>query len=120
MACATIHFRSRSLQKASSMRDTPEFVRICGKSSHGGPEDPFAIVEGIDHGRIPALRIDCGAEDGLIEQNRAVPNHLEKLQVPHEYQEDPGAHDWAYWDLHVQEAIGFHARNLKIENARTT
>ncbi|MFO0893281.1 MAG: alpha/beta hydrolase-fold protein, partial [Isosphaeraceae bacterium] len=38
----------------------PELERIFGKDHKGGPEDPFAIVERLDHGRIPPLRIDCG------------------------------------------------------------
>src|SRR5215212_6938688 len=39
---------------------SPEFSRIFGEKPAGGPEDPFAIVEKLDHGRIPAIRIDCG------------------------------------------------------------
>ena len=37
----------------------------------GASRTPSAIVEKLDHGRIPALRIDCGKGDFLIEQNRA-------------------------------------------------
>ena len=91
---------------------SPEFVRVFGKAPKEGPEDPFAIVERIDHGRIPALRIDCGKDDFLIEQNRAFHEHLNELRIPHEYEEFPGGHDWAYWDKHVQEAVAFHAKNL--------
>lgn len=94
---------------------SPEFERIFGKSPGGGPEDPFAIVDRIDHGRIPALRIDCGTEDFLLDQNRAFHKHLEEKKVPHEYVEFPGGHDWAYWDLHVKEAIAFHVRNLQLK-----
>ncbi len=68
----------------------------------------------MDHGRIPALRIDCGTEDFLLGQNRAFHAHLDRLKVEHEYQEYPGTHDWAYWDLHVQQAIAFHKQNLKL------
>ena len=41
--------------------------------------------------------------------------HLESCRIPHEYGEFPGAHNWEYWDLHVREALAFHARSLKIE-----
>ena len=92
----------------------PEYPRVFGKSPAGGPEDPMAILERLDHGRIPALRIDCGTDDPLLEENRAFHRHLDSLHVPHEYQEFPGGHDWAYWDKHVQEAVAFHARNLKL------
>jgi putative tributyrin esterase len=96
---------------------SPEFERIFGKNPNGGPEDPFTIVERIDHGRLPAIRIDCGTADFLLDQNRKYHAHLESLHIPHEYQEFPGNHDWAYWDLHVQEAIAFHVRNLGLKKS---
>jgi S-formylglutathione hydrolase FrmB len=92
----------------------PEFDRVFGRSPAEGPEDPFAIVKRIDHGRIPRMRIDCGTEDFLLDQNRAFHAHLESLHIPHEYQEFPGGHDWAYWDTHIQEAIAFHVKNVQI------
>jgi len=92
-----------------------EFGMIFGPNFKGGPEDPMTIVEKVDHGRLPALRIDCGTGDFLLAENRMFHEHLERLHIPHEYQEFPGGHDWGYWDQHVQEAIGFHARNLKLK-----
>jgi putative tributyrin esterase len=93
----------------------PEFERIFGKTPAGGPEDPSAIVERVDHGRVPAMRIDCGTEDRLLEQNRTFHRQLESLRIAHEYQEFPGDHNWAYWDKHVQEAVAFHVRNLGLK-----
>lgn len=92
-----------------------EFTRIFGKTPTDGPDDPFALVKSVDHGRLPKLRIDCGTEDFLLEQNRAFHKHLDDLHVAHEYAEFPGAHDWAYWDKHVQEAVAFHAKNLGLK-----
>jgi S-formylglutathione hydrolase FrmB len=91
-----------------------EFTRIFGANPKDGAEDPFAIIKQVDHGRVPKLRLDCGVEDFLLEQNRSFHAHLESLHVAHEYAEYPGSHDWAYWDEHVREAIKFHARNLGI------
>jgi len=92
-----------------------EFVAVFGNDAKGGPEDPFALVDTIDHGRIPALRIDCGTEDNLIGQNREFHAHLESRRIAHEYEEFPGGHNWEYWDMHIREAIAFHARNLKLK-----
>jgi S-formylglutathione hydrolase FrmB len=100
---------------AASRQLSPEFARIFGEAPKGGGEDPFALVERMDHGRIPPMRLDCGTDDFLLEQNRAFHEHLEKLHVPHEYQEFPGGHNWEYWDEHVREAIDFHARNLMLK-----
>lgn len=96
----------------------PEMRRIFGANPQGGAEDPFAIVERIDHGLIPPMRIDCGTSDFLLDQNRSFHAHLDSLHIAHEYAEFPGGHDWAYWDEHVRQAIAFHARNLGLATAR--
>ena len=94
---------------------TPEYQRIFGESPEGSDEDPFALVEQIDHGRVPSLRLDCGLDDVLLPQNRSFHKHLESLHIAHEYQEYPGGHNWEYWDEHVQEAIAFHVKNLGLK-----
>ena len=93
----------------------PEFRRILGPSPIGGPNDLYGLAEGLAPGKRPKLRIDCGVDDFLIEDNRLFHAHLDKLGFAHEYQEFPGAHTWEYWDVHVQEAIRFHCGNLGIE-----
>ena len=93
----------------------PEFSRIFGPDPKDGPEDPFAIVTKLDHGRLPKMRIDCGTDDFLLGQNRAFHEHLEALRIDHEYEEFPGGHEWAYWDQHVRQAIDFHVRNLGLK-----
>lgn len=91
-----------------------EFVPIFGEDSRGGPEDPFALAEEVDREHLPALWIDCGEEDPFLLQNRAFHAHLDKLEIPHVYQEFPGTHNWQYWGEHVREALTFHARNLHL------
>jgi putative tributyrin esterase len=91
-----------------------EMRRIIGDDSRGGDNDVFALAERLEPALRPALLIDCGTEDFLIEDNRAAHAHLEQAGYSHAYREFPGAHDWAYWDIHVQEALAFHARHLGI------
>jgi len=99
-------------------QDAPEHVlrdelrRIFGTEVRGGRHDLQTLVGQLDRDRLPALRIDCGTEDALLDENRQFHARLEKLGIPHEYAEYPGNHDWNYWDLHVQEAIAFHLRVL--------
>ena len=92
-----------------------EYLSIFGEAPTGGPEDCQSLAERVDHGLIPSMRIDCGVKDDLLEDNRSFHRHLESLHIPHEYAEFPGAHNWEYWDDHVQEAVMFHARNLGIK-----
>jgi S-formylglutathione hydrolase FrmB len=89
-----------------------EFRRILGDHPEGGPNDLYALAEKLDRSMVPALRLDCGTEDFLLEANRDFHGHLTNLGIAHEYAEFPGAHDWSYWDVHVQEAIRFHLRVL--------
>lgn len=62
--------------------------------------------------RGPAIRIDCGEDDFLIDHNRVFHQTLKTLGVAHEYAEYPGAHSWDYWDLRIQEALTWHAAQL--------
>jgi S-formylglutathione hydrolase FrmB len=92
-----------------------EFARVVGADPVGGPNDLYALAAGMEADRRPALRIDCGAEDFLIADNRAFHAYLEEIEYPHEYVENPGAHDWSYWDKHIQEAITFLVQRLNIQ-----
>jgi len=89
-----------------------EFRRILGDDPTGGPDDLCGIAAKLAPADRPALRIDCGVDDFLLQDNRDFISHLKSLGFPHEYAEFPGAHEWKYWDVHVQEAIGFHRRML--------
>jgi putative tributyrin esterase len=92
-----------------------EWKRIVGANPVGGDNDLFALAAKLPADKRPKLRIDCGTEDFLLDSNRAFHKHLETIGFPHEYAEYPGAHTWAYWDVHVQEAIAFHAKALGIK-----
>jgi S-formylglutathione hydrolase FrmB len=48
-------------------------------------------------GAVPAIHFDCGTEDALLAENRALHWELQRLGIPHEYGEWPGAHSWRYW-----------------------
>ncbi len=79
-----------------------------------GQYDVFALAEGLSAaGRPPAIRFDCGTDDGLLGASRDFHAHLEALGVAHEYAEHPGGHDWSYWDEHVRETIEFVMQHLR-------
>ena len=60
-------------------------------------EDPNAIR--------PRVYMACGSEDFLIENNRSLHEHLEKIGYPHYYTEGHGTHAWEYWDPHIEEGL---------------
>ena len=63
----------------------------------------------------PLISFDCGVDDQLIEESRALHRHMDRIGLEHHYAEHEGDHAWDYWDLHVQEALLQHARVLGIE-----
>lgn len=63
--------------------------------------------------RMPALFIDCGRDDGFVDQNRALHAELTRLGIRHEYAEWPGAHTWQYWSTHVGQSLGWMARQIR-------
>ena len=96
-------------------QEWPEYAwltGIFGENPTGGTDDIFALAEHSDPAKRPALRIDCGTEDFLLDQNRTLHTHLDALGIPHEYAEHPGGHGWDYWDLHIQDTLQFFARVL--------
>jgi putative tributyrin esterase len=62
---------------------------------------------------FPALFVDCGVEDGFIDQNRAFHSELTRLGVAHAYAEWPGAHTWRYWSTHVRESLAWMGQRIR-------
>ncbi len=92
-----------------------EWRPIFGAKPEGGMDDLFALAPGLDLANIPALRIDCGVDDFLIESNRAFDAHLTKLGVAHEYAEHAGEHNWNYWNRHILDTLAFFGGVLGYE-----
>jgi S-formylglutathione hydrolase FrmB len=106
---------SRPIQ--SDRFDVGEISRIFGPDPTGSDHDLLTLAERAKKaGNLPRIRIDCGTDDFLIDDNRECHRRLDRLGIPHEYEEFPGAHTWDYWDLHVQEALRFHAQALGISS----
>jgi len=108
--------------KAVGWDDKPipaEFQRILGADPVGGPNDLFALAKGLGKKKRPALRVDCGTEDFLFADNQAFHAYLKKIDYSHQYKEYPGAHTWAYWDEHIQDALPFLCKAMGIEKAKS-
>ncbi len=120
MFCAAVSlsgamgFAHRPFPTLSEQSWHREFARVVGMDPVGGPNDLYTLAKGLDPAQRPALRIDCGTEDFLLDDNRAFHTYLAEIGYSHVYAENPGAHDWSYWDRHIQEAITFLTSSLGI------
>lgn len=112
---ATLEQEAKRLGWDHSVR--AEMHRIFGVGAlRDGPHDPLHHAKKAKRARrLPRILIDCGTEDFLIESNREFTKDLAKAKIPHVYREFAGAHTWDYWDLHIREALAFHAESLGLE-----
>jgi putative tributyrin esterase len=116
---ASINSHSGALRTLTATRDVlppDEFARIFGPVIEGTENDLLHLAKKAkSQGNLPPIRIDCGTEDFLLEENRLLHRQLTDANIPHEYAEFPGYHNWDYWEIHIQEALRFHAKNLGIQ-----
>ena len=70
-------------------------------------KDPETLIGAIlkSSGKIPELFISCGTEDSCIHGNRILHKFLLSKKVEHTYIEEPGQHDWDFWDKHIYKVL---------------
>lgn len=90
-----------------------EYQRIFGHSPAGSDHDLVRLAQ-MAKENLPAIVIDCGEDDFLLDQNRAYHARLEELKIAHQYDEFPGEHNWDYWDARLPAAIARHAAAMGI------
>lgn len=59
----------------------------------------------INPADCPQLLQICGTEDFLYPHNQSFKAAAEANALPLTYREAPGDHNWAFWDLHIQEVL---------------
>lgn len=57
----------------------------------------MTVMESISDKDSLGIIIDCGTEDFIYMMSKNAHDKLRKLQIPHDYTERPGAHNWQYW-----------------------
>ena len=82
------------------MRNPSEFAYV-GAFSAAAP-DAKTISETFpsldkDKSKFSKIWIACGDKDFLLDRNRSFTTKLEELEVPHEYVETKGSHNWDVW-----------------------
>jgi len=74
----------------------------------GSSLDLFALAERVaDKPNVPLLFQCCGTEDFLYEDNVRFRDHCRKLELRLDYEEEPGDHDWGYWDRKIRRVLGW-------------
>jgi putative tributyrin esterase len=72
----------------------------------GSKHDLLALAKKVAKGSVrPRLYQCCGTEDFLYEENIHFRDSIRKLPIDLTYEEGPGEHNWAYWDMMIQNVL---------------
>jgi putative tributyrin esterase len=72
----------------------------------GSKHDLMTLAKKVAKGSIrPRLYQCCGTEDQLYEDNLRYREAVRKLPLDLTYEEGPGEHNWAYWDMMIQRVL---------------
>ncbi len=63
-----------------------------------------------------SIIIDCGLQDPILDMSRAAHLKLLQLNIPHDYIERPGRHDFAYWRNAIKFQLLFFSNYFNRDN----
>ena len=64
---------------------------------------PSQLVEKkIDY---PKFYMCCGTEDFVYPSNTQFKEHLDRIGFRYDYHEQPGVHNWDFWDDEIQRIL---------------
>lgn len=76
-----------------------------GREITGTDDDLVGLLGAADPAALPALFLDCGTEDQLIDQNRRFLDAADAAGVEVTSRLRPGAHTWDFWDQGIQDVL---------------
>ncbi|NLJ41971.1 MAG: esterase family protein [Clostridiales bacterium] len=73
----------------------------------GSENDLLYLAERVakSNGNKPMLYQCCGTEDFLYRNNIAFRDKVRELGLDLTYEEEPGTHEWGYWDKKIQSVL---------------
>ncbi|THF74061.1 alpha/beta hydrolase [Cohnella fermenti] len=80
----------------------------------GTADDLFELLRRRpQEAKLPELYQVCGTEDFLYEGNVRFRDAIQASGYPgYRYEEEPGEHNWEFWDKHIQNALALFTRKL--------
>jgi S-formylglutathione hydrolase FrmB len=114
--CAAVASLSGVIDMAARMEEEiAENGKLADKrvNTWGSPEEMRGTIDDIpwlidkviaEGGPLPKVYVGCGTEDFLYEQNAQFnARYKDKLDLT--YAEEPGKHEWAFWDKQIQRVL---------------
>jgi S-formylglutathione hydrolase FrmB len=110
------HTPADSAAMAAFTRRGVEMFRVVfgADSASWLSRDPAATIARLQRAGkpLPPLFADGGMSDPFLAQSRAFRDSMAAHNVPLEYHEWPGGHDWDYWSGHVAQSLSWLAAHI--------
>ncbi|CAG7658042.1 alpha/beta hydrolase [Paenibacillus allorhizosphaerae] len=87
-----------------------DYILTFGEKTVAGTEnDLFWLLQQCDKydGPKPKLYQCCGTEDFLYKDNILFREACRKTSLDFTYEEEPGSHEWGYWDRKIQDVLSW-------------
>ncbi len=78
-------------------------------SSNWNDYDVDKLLDKVKISKQP-ITFDCGVNDIFIKINRDMNSKMLDLQIPHDYTERPGEHNWEYWNNSIDYQMLFFSK----------
>jgi putative tributyrin esterase len=75
--------------------------------------DVYRLAAEVPVNGLPYLYVDCGTDDPWLGVNREFVDVLKARGIPHEFHEEPGGHDFAYWARQVKIVLTHAAKRVR-------
>lgn len=78
------------------------------KEAEKGDKNPRVLANALKDAKIkPRIYMACGTEDGLLPCNRITRDFLQENNFDLTYEEFPGDHNWAFWDMTIERVLNW-------------
>jgi S-formylglutathione hydrolase FrmB len=96
--------KTAEMEKQYGKQLLNDFESIFGQALEWKPE--YELLElAKSRSAPPRLYLACGTADHLKDENQRFSHELEKLHIPHRYEEWPGGHDWNFFNKALEKAL---------------
>lgn len=110
-AAAGLSTANFSTAKFAGMLQRPQFLKLVygDAPQEGTDNDLYHLIERCNKapGLKPRFYQNCGTEDFLYEHNIELKQAFERSSLDYRYVEEPGTHDWAFWDKTIQDVLAW-------------
>lgn len=89
--------------------ENPDFLKLVygDEPQEGTNNDLYYLIEQCQKrsGSKPSFYQTCGTEDFLYKYNLDLKEAFARTDLDYTYTEQPGKHDWAFWDKTIQDVL---------------